>query len=140
MLMMQDTSTDVMCYYDGGMGFSDYKGLFSPDNGYPYRNYYTFMMYDGLYKLENQVRVTNEERLLFAMAAKNGKKAELVLANPTGEEILVIPDLKGFTYTELQILRIDEENRYTLTGEELQKGCILLPPFGCAEIKLWDLE
>ena len=32
---------------------------------------------------------------------------------------------------------IDEENRYTLTGEAL--GPIILPAHACVEIKLWNL-
>ncbi len=51
MLMMQKTSTDLMCYYDGGLGYSMYRCLINPDHGYPYRTYYAFAAYTTLYRL-----------------------------------------------------------------------------------------
>ena len=39
----------------------------------------------------------------------------------------------------MEILRIDEENRYTLTGEQIVDGKLALPANACVEIKLFDL-
>lgn len=140
MLMMQDTSTDVMCFYDGGLGYSNYRALINPDKGYPYRNYYAFMMFDALYKLENLVKVDTSSDRIFAQAAIKGRKAELVISNPTDEPITVSLDISGFEETDAQIYRIDEENRYTLTGEALLNNTLEIPEYGCVEIKLWDLK
>lgn len=138
MLMMQQTSTDVMCFYDGGLGFSDYGCLINPDLGTPYRNYYAFMMFNTLYSLQNAVKCSGDDGI-FAGAAVNGGKAAIVLANTKDEAIEVGLEILDFPTEEVQILRIDEENRYTLTGETLSTNSITLPPFGCAEIKLWKL-
>jgi hypothetical protein len=54
------------------------------------------------------------------------------------EPVEVKLDLGGFDADEVQILRIDEENRYTLTGEEIKDGVITLPANACAEVKLWN--
>lgn len=140
MLLMQNTSTDVMCYYDAGIGYSDYKGLFNPDTGAPYRTYYAFSMFNALYRLKNQVAVTQSGENLCALAAADGGKASLVLANPADTPRTVALDLSGFDADEVQIFRVDEVNRYTLTGETLDGGTITLPPYGCAEIKLWNLR
>ena len=139
MLMMQDTTTDIMCYYDAEVGASSYGGIFNPDNCYPYRNYYTFMMFNTLYKLKNQVSSTLEGNPhVFALAARDGKKAAIVLSNTCSVPVTVELDIKNFEWEDVEILRIDEENRYTLTGEHIRSKTITLEPFGCAEIKMWE--
>ncbi len=140
MLMMQETSTDVMCYYDAGIGFSDYRSFLNPDNGRPYRTYYAFMMFNGLYQLKNMVSTKTSDERVFALSAIDGRKGEIVIANTNNETIQVKFDIKGFDIDEVQILRIDEENRYTLTGENIKNGVIDIPAHGCVEIKLWDLK
>ena len=139
MLMMQDTSTDVMCIYDAMIGCSDYCPLFNPDTTYPYRAYYTFMMFDALYKLGNAVDVTSDDKYVFAKGAVKGRKASIVIANVNEEEIRLRLDIKSFPASDVQILRIDEENRYTLTGETLADGILMMPENSCVEIKLLDV-
>lgn len=139
MLMMQDTTTDVMCFYDAGLGFSDYRSLINPDNGCPYRTYYTFMMFNALYSLKNQVQSQSSDERVFVNAAVNGRKAELVVSNTNDEPVELFLRMANFNISEAQILRIDEENRYTLTGETLSEGKLLLPANACVEVKLWNL-
>ena len=140
MLMMQNSSTDVMCFYDGGLGYSPYRCLINPDNGAPYRSYYSFMMFNTLYSLKNQVSCQAEETGIFASAARCGKKAAIVLSNPSENPLTLELDLSGFNATDAQFLRIDDENRYTMTGENLMNSQITLPAYGNLEIKLFDLS
>ena len=139
MLMMQNTSTDLMCYYDGCLGYSSYGALINSDVGYPYRTYYAFMMYDTLYKLNNSVLTESSDKYVFAGAAVNGRKAALVIANANDEDVSVTLDIDGFEATDIQACRIDEEHRYTITGEDIQDQ-LVLPAHGCMEIKLWNLN
>ena len=138
MLMMQNTSTDVMCIYDAKIGYSAYGPLFNPDTSYPYPTYYTLMMFNSLYQLGNAVGTKCDDKYVFAQAAVNGKKASLVIANVNQEPVKLSLDIRNFPTGEVQILRIDEENTYTLTGEVLG-GELLLPENSCVEIKLFDL-
>ena len=138
MLMMQGTSTEVMCFYDGGLGYSDYRGLINPDSGYPYRSYYALTSFNSLYKLGSCVKT--EADGVFACAARSGREACVLLANPTGEEVTAVLTLEGLNVSSSQVCRIDAENRYTVTGEAIEDRAITLPPYGCAEIKLYDLE
>ena len=140
MLMMQDTTTDVMCFYDAGLGYSDYRALINPDTGYPYRNYYAFTMFNSLYRLGNAVSVQSSNDHIFVQAARSGAKAAIVIANPTADDAELTLALSGFDATDVQILRIDEGNRSTLTGETLSRGKLLLPAAGCVEIRLWKLD
>lgn len=139
MLMMQNTSTDIMCIYDARIGYSDYGTLFNPDTSYPYPAYYSMMMFDSLYKLGNAVRTECDDKYVFAQAAVNGQKASLVMANINEVPVRLHIDVWNFPQSEVLILRIDEENTYTLTGEELSEGVILLPENSCVEIKLLSL-
>ncbi len=139
MLMMQNTSTDVMCIYDARIGYGAYCALFNPDTGYPYRAYYTFMMFDALYRLGNAVKTVSDDCRTFVQAGVKGKRAELVISNVNEEPIEVNLSLAGFDADEVQILRIDEENRYTLTGEGIADGKLMLPANACVEVKLWNV-
>ena len=139
MLMMQNTSTDVMCYYDAGMGYRAYAGMFNPDTGRPYRNYYAFVAYNTLYRLSHQVQAESDGSDVFVAAGINGRKAAVVISNSTDEATTVTLELLGVKYTDVQVLRIDEGHRYTLTGEGIQNGTIEIPEQGCVEIKLFDL-
>lgn len=140
MLMMQNTSTDLMCIYDAAIAYSDYGPLFNPDTGYPYPAYYTLMMFDSLYRLENAVSVKSGDRYVFAQAAVKDRKASLVIANVNEEPVEIHLDIQNFPTDEVQILRIDEENVYTLTGETLADGILRLPENACVEIKLWNVK
>lgn len=139
MLMMQNTSTDVMCFYDSVLAYSAYGGLINPDNGYPYRNYYAFCAFNTLYALKNQAVAVSDNEDLIVGAAVDGRKAAVVLSNVTDEPLSVELALDGFEATDVQVLRIDEENRYTLTGETVSDTTLTIPENGCVVIRLWDL-
>ena len=140
MLMMQNTSTDLMCYYDGGLGYSAYGGLFNPDTGHPYRAYYALAMFGKLYALSEQVEAHSSDAGVHLLAARKGRRAVVVLSNPGAEPVSLQLAIQGFPTTEAQVLRIDEENRYTATGEALKKEPLFLPPYGCIQVDLWDID
>lgn len=139
MLMMQRTSTDVMCYYDGGLGYSPYRTLINPDSGYPYRTYYAFMMYNTLYKLKNSVATQSSDSHVFVGAGVSGRKAAIVISNVNDESVHIKTYIEGFDITDIQVCRVDEGHRYTVTGEE-DINEIVIPAHGCIEIKLWNLK
>ena len=95
-------------------------------------------MFNTLYRLQNQVSCNISGNGVFAAAAKDGKKAAIVISNPTGIPADITLDMSGFNVSDVQFLRIDEENRYTLTGETLG-GMITVPPYGTLELKLMDM-
>ncbi|MBQ8742441.1 MAG: hypothetical protein IJZ03_08695 [Clostridia bacterium] len=139
MLMMQNTSTDVMCIYDARIECSAYGPLFNPDTMYPYRTYYAFMMFDSIYKLGNAVSSKSDDPQVFVQAAVNNRKGTIVIANVNEQEVSLRLNISGFPTDDIQILRIDEENRYTLTGETLANEVLTLPENSCVEIKLLNI-
>ena len=98
------------------------------------------MMFNSLYCLGNAVSVQSDDKYVFVQAAVNGKKASLVIANVNTEPVEIDLDIRNFSTDDVQILRIDEENTYTLTGETLADGILRLPENACVEVKLWDIK
>lgn len=140
MLMMQNTSTDVMCFYDGGLGHSPYRALINPDTGTPYRTYYAFLAYNGLYKLQNQVPATSSDTDVFALAARNGRRMSILIVNTKSSDALVTIEIDGFSTEDAQVHRLDETYRYAKTGESFGTGRFVIPSNGCFEIELTDLK
>ena len=140
MLMLQNTSTDLLCFYDGGLGYSDYRGLINPDTGAPYRNYYAFASFNTLYRLQNQVLAECDAENLFVGAAKQGKRAAVVLSNTEDSDIQVNIEMNGFPTDYVLVHRIDADNRYTKTGETFGCGSFSIPANGCLELEFYDLQ
>ena len=140
MLMMQNTSTDVMCFYDGGIGFSPYRALLNPDTGAPYRNYYAFSSFNTLYQLKNQIALECDDGLVFAGAAKQGRRCAVVISNAQNEDVRVTLDVIDFPTDNVRVHRIDEDHRYAKTGEDFGEGIFRIPANGCLEIELLDLR
>ena len=60
------------------------------------------------------------------------------MANASDEDVEVQLDIHNFSADEVQVLRTDRGNRYTLTGEQPGNN-VQIPAHGCVELKLWDL-
>ena len=97
-------------------------------------------MFNSLFRLENEVRTECDEAHLFVGSARKGRQGVIVLANTLGEAVSVRLELLGFSVSETEVLRLDEENRYTLTGETAESGEITIPPYSCVELRLFDLN
>ena len=139
LLLMQNTSTDLMCFYDGGLGFSDYNALINPDTGAPYRTYYALALFGDLYRLGSEVATECGDGL-FALAAREGRRLTLAIANPSEEDRLAEISVAHFPTEVAAVHRIDRDHRFTKTGEAFADGRISVPAFGCVEIELWDLR
>lgn len=137
MLMMQNTDTDIMCYYDGRVGYSSYC-LFNPDNGTPYRVYYAFAAFNTLYRLKNQVLAESDDDDIFVGAAANGIDGAIAIANINDDSVVANINALGFSTNNARILFTDLYTRRTLTGRTLENGRIVLPPNSCVEIQLTD--
>lgn len=140
MLMMQNTSTDIMCFYDGGLGYSPYRALINPDNATPYRAYYALMSFNSLYTLKNQVYATSDDNDLFVGAARSGRRALIVMSNPTDEDVAIELTLVGIPQGFCEIHRLDYTYRYAKTGETLDGGRLVIPAYGCVEISVFDID
>ena len=122
------------------MGCGDYASLFNPDTQVPYNTYYAFAEFNSMYKLGTQVHAECDDEDVFVGAATNGAKGTILISNVSGEPRNATLDVKGFATDDVQILIVDKDNRYTLTGKDLADGKLTLSPYSCTEIKLLDLS
>ena len=89
MLAFQNTPLDSAMFYDAGFGTSIYQSLFHPLTKEPFPTYYAFPAFNRLYTLKEQVRVEVESEEIYAVAAANGKRGCVMVANPSTEDVAI---------------------------------------------------
>lgn len=87
MLMFQDSPLDNAMFYDARLGVSVYGSMFHPLTRKPFPAYYAFTAFNRLYQLKNQVELTLDNDDIYAVAAKDGENACIVIVNPTGADV-----------------------------------------------------
>ena len=107
MLTMQDTDTDMLCYYDARIGESCFGGMFNPLNYQPLPLYYSFKAFGELYALGTQARSVSDNPQVCVQAAVGGGERLVMLAN-LGEDAAVT--LSCGTDAPREILLVDEEH------------------------------
>ena len=103
----------------------------------PTNTYFAFHMFNSLYKLGTEVECACDVPGVAALAATNGKRSVLVMANTNNKTVEFDLECLGVDFTDADVLRISKAYRYTLTGETVQNGKFKLPPYGCAELKFY---
>lgn len=102
MLMFQDAPVDTAMFYDARLGVSVYGSMFNPLTKNPFPAYYSFVAFNRLYELKNQVELTVDDEAIYAAAAKNGEKGVIVIANQTVNDVELKLDFAG-SVTECHI-------------------------------------
>lgn len=116
MIAMQRTKMSMMCYYDARFSTSVYAGFFNPLTAKPFCTYYSFVAFGELYRLGDEVVVEGEEDRLYALAATDGEKNGVLIAN-IGEAKTVTTNLEdGYT-----VYRIDADNH--MVPVEIDYNC-----------------
>ena len=96
MLAMQDTKTYMLNYYDAKMGASAYGGMFNPLTQKPFCLYYGFKAFGELFALGDQAECAVDAQDVYAVAATDGEKKAVLIAN-IGKDADLTTDLEGFT-------------------------------------------
>lgn len=111
MLAMQNTNTEILCYYDARIGHSCFGGLFNPLDYTPLAAYYSFKAFGELYKLGAQVESSCDNPNIYLQAAKDedGKKAFMLTNTGEDTEILIQGSFTDFT----DLFLIDKEHHFT---------------------------
>jgi hypothetical protein len=136
MLGMQKKTPSLLCFYDAQFGVSIYAGLFNGETRKPRPAYYSFMMFNQAYKLENEVDTSSDSSDVFVLGAKNDKKSILLLAN-IGEDTEVEIEALGVDMKNAEVLMISDVYNYTPTGIDISDGKLKLPKYSCAEIRFF---
>ena len=107
---LQNSGTDMLCYYDAQLSTSVYGGMFNPLTREPFCLYYGFKAFGELYKMGSQVEATLDEENIYAVAAEGDGKRGVLISN-IGEERVLHTNLDSDMYVYL----IDENNMMTRT-------------------------
>ncbi len=92
MCMLQDTSTDMVMYYDA-QAISSYCGIFDPVHHDVFPAYYSFYLFGKLYTLGLQVscKLSSENEPehaeVYALGATDGKNGALLFVNNTDKPV-----------------------------------------------------
>lgn len=95
LLAFQDTPLDSAMFYDARFGTSVYGSMFHPLTAEPFSTYYAFKAFNELYRLGDQIEVTLDEKNIYAVGAKKGNRACVLLANPTENAEALILNTAG---------------------------------------------
>ena len=125
MLGFQNTPLDSAMFYDARFGISIYGSLFNPLTAKPFPAYYAFTSYNELYKLKNQIEVTLDKKLLYAVGAKCENRVAVVISNPTDEDEEIFLDTQG-KLTKCIITTEGKTNEQTPIPSVLPKESVLL--------------
>ena len=93
-LAFQNEKVDNAQIYDARLGLGRYAAVFNPD-GRPFPTYYALVAFNRLYELKNQAALTLDDDRLYAVAASDGNRGCLVIANPEAEAIPIKIDTNG---------------------------------------------
>lgn len=137
MLGMQHEKVDSLYYYDAGITRFPFAGLFNSETLLPTNSYFVFHMFNTLYRLGTEVACTCDVPGVYALAATNGKRSALVLANTCNKPVTVDLECLGVDYSDTEVRRISKAYRYTPTGERVQNGQFKLLSYTCAEIRFY---
>ena len=120
---MQESHTDMLCYYDSRLGGGSYGGLF--DTNYkPTCTYYVFYAYGKLYSLGGQAQTTVEDGDgLYVTAATDGSRKGVLIANNNDKAVTLETDLAG----DFKAYMIGTENLFAET--EIEPDKIELAPY-----------
>ena len=107
MILMQDTITDMLCYYDARIaGITRFGGMFNGITGKPFCLYYVFKAFGELYTLGTQVKCETNHEELYALAATDGEKKAVLMTYMGEGEIEVATPFES----DAEVYLIDEEH------------------------------
>jgi len=95
LLAFQNTPLDNAMFYDARFGTSVYGSMFNPLTAEPFPTYYAFKAFNELYKLGEQIEVEIDGKDIYAVAAKRGDSACVVIANPTDRDTELSLSVEG---------------------------------------------
>ena len=112
LLLLQNTPTDILCYYDAKIGLGAYGGMFNPVTRTPNPLYYSFKAFGYLYTLKNQVEVIGGKNGIYAVGASNGKENALLITNTTVNNATIKTNLDS----NYEVYLIDKTHAIALTN------------------------
>ena len=113
MCAMQNSRTDMLCYYDAKLAAGNYSGFFAPFTRELTCTYYVFAAFGELYTLKNQVlcEMSEEQEGFYALAATDGDRSALMIVNHSEESRQLSLDLDE----SFSVYLLDQDHYLTRT-------------------------
>lgn len=125
LILMQKGSVDTAMFYDGRWGMGVYA-MFNPHTAEPFPVYYPFLYFNELYRLKTQTEACSDVKTLQVLAACDGERGAVLLANYAGEPETVRIEMPGWKIVSCLVvdaLRTNEE--FSFAGE-VTGNCTML--------------
>jgi len=135
MLAMQRSATDMLCFYDAGIGRSVYSGMINPENMEPYRCYYAFKAFGHAYRLGEEVFSDSSDGEIYVLGARNTENGVLLIANTKDTPVTLSLQASGAASDSGEVIITDEEYLYTMVGEVIEDGKLTVKPYSCVEVR-----
>lgn len=131
MVAMQNTSLDMLMYYDAKTD-SSYCGLYNPLNARlpvakekrVFKAYYSFAAFHALYRLGEQISADSDDGNVYVLAATNGTTSAVILTNHNDSAREIV--LSGVSKIT-EIKRISDSDDYGAT--DLDSTEVTLNPY-----------
>ena len=105
MLALQKEAVDILCLYD-----ARYEGLygplFNPITHRPWNTYYTVAAFGMLFRLGSEIESFSDTKGVYAVAATDGNKNAIMIANISGETQSV--EIEGVDLSDARWSVIDD--------------------------------
>ena len=110
MCAIQNSPTDMLCFYDARLGIGSYAGFFNPITYEPFCLYYAFKAFGNLYAMGTQVHCQSNTPKLYAVAACDNSSKGAMIVNHTQQPQQVSTNFEGG-----KVYLIDEQHHLALT-------------------------
>lgn len=129
MLALQDGYADILCIYDMRTNTAPYCPLFDICTHKPIHAYYSLVAFNRLYQLGTQVTVKGDTEHLYAVAATNGNKNALMLANISGKKQSL--KIEGVDLSDARYYILDQDHLLSWApgATEIENHTVLLIEF-----------
>ncbi|MBR1983616.1 MAG: hypothetical protein IKA12_02900 [Clostridia bacterium] len=129
MIAMQNSPVVHVCnVYDMRItGSSGYNAIFNLNNYKPFKTFYSFVAFNKLYQLKNQVESTIDTEDMYVLTAKDGEKTAMLIVNLSGKKQPL--EINGLDLTNAKYHVIDDDKTFTWVSEcseILDNGVVLI--------------
>lgn len=116
MCALHKTSVSLLAYYDARCGISPYGGMFNPNTHKPLPLYYSFMAFNELYKLGNEIYTEIDSDNVKVLGAADENCCALLIANEKDESYEIDLEFKEGTFNTAEIYLVDTSHKFEKTA------------------------
>ncbi len=108
--VMQKSALSKSMYYDAEIYRCSFCGLFDVYTAECMKPYYSFVCFNQLYRLGDEVKTEGDGDGIYALAAKGREKQAILLVNYEGTDSICMLNLKNSVCKSLELYLLDENN------------------------------